>query len=64
MEVNLRGNSFQSGGRCGRIEISRTRINLLGCIQGIYTFHVYVSAVSSGIVTKFKTGHKYKPAHY
>jgi hypothetical protein len=36
MEVNLRGKSFQSGGLCGRIEISFVRMNLLGCIQGIY----------------------------
>jgi len=43
MEVNLRGKSSESGGLCGRIEISYAGVNLLGCIQGIYTFHICVS---------------------
>ena len=34
---------FSKRGLCGRIEISYARINLLGCIQGIYRFHICVS---------------------
>jgi hypothetical protein len=45
MEVNMRGKSIQSGGLCGRIEISYAIINLHSCIEGIYLFHICVSVL-------------------